>query len=86
MHLYTFDTCKMSKVQQYADYSNGKNCFVCDSSDNVRSMAVYSDDVSYVGPVCQIKTCRRDARDNVGGVVDAAKTADKLMETHFHKM
>ena len=75
----------MSKVQEYADFSNGKNCFVCDSSSNVRSMAIRLEDEHFVGPVCDQKVCRRDARMNVGNVSSTAKDDGKLLETHFLK-
>jgi len=75
----------MSKLHQYADFSNGKQCFVCNSSANVSSIGLQLEDKSYVGPVCQNKLCRSKAHKDAAGVSTAALSASKLLQTHFLK-
>jgi len=70
----------MSKLQEYADFSNGKNCIVCNSSV-VNSMPLMLDDKTYVAPVCQNNVCRHDARNNTSGVSKTALGSSKLLET-----
>jgi len=71
----------MSKFQQYADFSNGKQCIVCNSSANVRSMPLMLDNKSYVAPVCSGNVCRHHARNNTSSVSSSALGASKLLET-----
>jgi len=75
----------MSNVQSYANFSDGKNCLVCNSSANVSSMAVRLNDLSYVGPVCNGKACRYSMKKDTNGVATAALGDSKLLQTHFLK-
>jgi len=72
--------------QSYADFSQGKNCIVCNASANVTSMGVQYKDERYVAPVCIAKECRRDARMNNGDVIEAAFSANpcQLMKLKLH--
>ena len=77
-------TLKTTQMESYMNFIEGKNCFVCNTSENVTGIGLRIEDITYFGPACLDKHCRRQAIKNVGGVTTTARDEGKIIETHFH--
>jgi len=75
-------THKPHFVEESIAFSNSKNCLVCNTSADVRSMPLHLNEKSYVAPLCSSNVCRNKARNVKAGVSTDGLAASKLLETN----